>query len=90
MQLFIQIAVSMALGIAGLIVLILGMRWFRSGSVSKRLNQYVASPLDNTHSRANTARIPARVITGSFFNRTFLPVFRGIGRFFGMTNFWLH
>ena len=83
MQLFMQITVSMALGIAGLIVLVLGTRWFRSGSVSKRLNQYVAAPLDNSHSRANSARLPPRVITGSFFNRTVLPTFRGIGRFFG-------
>jgi tight adherence protein C len=83
MQPFVQITISMALGIAGLIVLILGTRWFRSGSISKRLNQYVAAPLDNTRSRANAARIPPRVITGSFYNRTFLPAFRGIGRFFG-------
>jgi tight adherence protein C len=83
MQLYMQITLSIALGIAGLIVLVLGMRWYKSGSVSKRLNQYVAGPLDNTHKRVNIARIQPRVITGSFFTRTVLPVFRGIGRFFG-------
>ena len=83
MQLFMQITISMVLGIAGLIVLVLGTRWLMSGSVTKRLNQYVAAPLDNTHSRVNAARLPPRLITGSFFNRTLLPAFRGIGSFFG-------
>ena len=83
MQLYMQISVSVVLGVAGLAVLIFGMRWFRSGSISKRLNQYVAAPLDNSRNRANAFRIPPRVITGSFFNRTILPAFRGVGRFFG-------
>jgi tight adherence protein C len=83
MQLYMQISISVILGVAGLVVLIFGMRWFRSGSVSKRLNQYVAAPLDNSRTRVNAARLPPRVITGSFFNRTILPAFRGVGRFFG-------
>lgn len=66
MQLYMQISVSVVLGVAGLAVLIFGMRWFRSGSISKRLNQYVAAPLDNSRNRANAFRIPPRVITGSF------------------------
>jgi tight adherence protein C len=83
MQLFMQITISMVLAIAGIAILVLGARWLMSGSVSKRLNQYVAVPIDSTHSRANAARIQPRIITGSFINRTITPAIRGIGRFFG-------
>lgn len=83
MQLLMQITISMALGLAGLVVLVLGARWLRSGSLSKRLVQYVSTPLDNTPSRANAIRIQPRMITGSFLNRTLIPAIRGVGRFFG-------
>ncbi|OGO60458.1 MAG: hypothetical protein A2032_01500 [Chloroflexi bacterium RBG_19FT_COMBO_49_13] len=83
MQLFMQITISIASGIAGLTILVLGARWLRSGSLSKRLVQYVETPLESTHSRSNTIRIQPRVITGSFFTRVFIPGIRGIGRFLG-------
>jgi tight adherence protein C len=83
MQLFIQIAISIALGLAGLSILVLSMRWLRSGSISKRLVQYVETPLESTHGRANAARIQPRLISGSFSSRIFTPTIRGIGRFFG-------
>ena len=44
MQLFLQISVSFILGIAGLVVLVLGARWLSTNTLSKRLNQYVAAP----------------------------------------------
>jgi tight adherence protein C len=83
MPLFMQITISMVLGVAGLAVLVLSVRWLTSGSVSKRLVQYVETPLESTHGRANAIRIQPRVITGSFVSRTFTPAIRGIGRFFG-------
>ena len=83
MQLFMQISISIALGIAGLIVLILGARWLNSSSLSKRLDQYVASPLENSGNKANAVRIQPRLITGSFFNRTITPAIHAIGGFFG-------
>jgi tight adherence protein C len=83
MQLFMQITISMALGVVGLIFLVLSVRWLRSGSLSKRLVQYVETPLESTRGRANTIRIQPRIITGSFVSRTFNPAIRGIGRFFG-------
>jgi tight adherence protein C len=83
MQLFMQISISIALGIVGLIVLILGARWLNSSSLSKRLDQYVASPLDNSGNKANAVRIQPRLITGSFFNRTITPAIHAIGGFFG-------
>src|SRR4030042_6184186 len=83
MPLFIQISISMILGLAGLAILILGARWLRAGSVSKRLVQYVAAPLDNTRSQVNVSLMQTRLITGSFFTRTLIPAIRGIGRFFG-------
>ncbi len=78
-----QIIISITLGIAGLLFIILSMRWLRSGSLTKRLVQYVETPLEDTHIRPNTVRIQPRVITGSFTSRTFTPAFRAIGRFFG-------
>jgi hypothetical protein len=45
-MLFVQIAISFALGIIGLIILILGARWLSSGSLASRLSQYVESPTD--------------------------------------------
>ena len=83
MQMFTQIGMSLALGIAGLIVLVLGARWLNSNTMSKRLNQYVAIPLETTHSRTNTARTQSRVITGSFVNRTITPAIKVVGSFFG-------
>jgi tight adherence protein C len=83
MQVLSQISLSAALGVSGLIILMLSVRWLRSGSMSKRLNEYVASPLEDQTNRANSTRLPPRVITGSFFNRIFIPAIRGIGRFFG-------
>jgi hypothetical protein len=47
MQLNMQIIISIALGIAGLTILVLSVRWLRSGSVSKRLVQYVENPLED-------------------------------------------
>jgi tight adherence protein C len=83
MQPFTQIAISTVLGIAGLIVLVFSAHWLRSGSISKRLNQYVATPLESTRNRGGAIRIQPRIITGSFFNRIFSPAIHGIGSFFG-------
>jgi tight adherence protein C len=78
-----QISISVALGIAGLLFLVLSVRWMRSGSLTKRLVQYVETPLEDTYSRSKAVRIQPRVITGSFSSRTFIPAIRAIGRFFG-------
>jgi tight adherence protein C len=83
MQMFTQISLSIALGIAGLVVLILGARWLSANTMSKRLNQYVTVPLDTNPNRANTARTQSRVITGSFINRAVTPTIKAVGRFFG-------
>ncbi len=83
MQIFTQISLSLALGIAGIVILVLGARWLSTNTMSKRLNQYVAAPLDNTRSRANSGRNQSRVISGSFANRTITPAIKGVGRFFG-------
>jgi tight adherence protein C len=83
MQLYSQITMSMILSIAGLAILVLSVRWLRKGSLSKRLVQYVSTPLDTTLNRKNAPQIQTRIITGSFFNRVFTPAIRGIGRFFG-------
>ena len=83
MQLFLQITVSFILGIAGLVVLVLGARWLSTNTLSKRLNQYVSVPLDTSRSKANATRVQPRNITGSFIARTITPAIKGIGRFFG-------
>ena len=83
MQLYLQITLSTLLGAAGLTILIISARWLRSGSVSKRLVQYVETPLETSRSRTTVSRVQPRLITGSFINRTFIPAIRGVGRFFG-------
>ena len=83
MQQYMQIIISIALGIAGLTILVLSVRWLRSGSVSKRLVQYVENPLEDGKGRSNAARVQPRLITGSFGSRIFTPAIRGIGRLFG-------
>jgi tight adherence protein C len=82
MQLFMQITISIALGIAGLTVITLGVRWLRSSGIDKRLVQYVETPLQSSSSRS-VARIQPRVITGSFFNRTITPAIKWVGGVFG-------
>jgi tight adherence protein C len=83
MQLTTQIGISIVLGIVGVSFLILSVRWLRTGNLSKRLVQYVETPLDDSRARKNFVRIQPRVITGSFSSRIFTPFIRGIGRFFG-------
>jgi tight adherence protein C len=83
MQLYIQIGLSIFLGIAGVSFVILSIRWLRTGNMSKRLVQYVETPLDDAHMRKNAVRIQPRVITGSFGSRIILPAIRGVGRLFG-------
>ena len=83
MQLIMQITISVVLGILGISVLILSLRWLRSGNFSKRLVQYVEAPLEGIQTRANMVRMQPRVITGSFTSRTFLPAIRWVGRLFG-------
>jgi tight adherence protein C len=83
MQLLMQLSVSIALGIAGLVAIVLGVRWLRSNTVDKRLVQYVETPLQDTDSRVPMARQQPRMIQGSFFNRTAVPAIKAIGRFFG-------
>lgn len=83
MQLNMLIIVSITLGILGLVLLVLSIRWLRTGGLSKRLLQYVSVPIDDKRTRANTARIQPRIITGSFVSRTLIPAVRSVGRFFG-------
>jgi tight adherence protein C len=83
MQLFLQIGLSVILGFLGIIFIALAVRSLRSGTVSKRLTQYVEAPLEESHFRKIPVRIQPRIITGSFSSRIFVPALRGIGRFFG-------
>jgi tight adherence protein C len=83
MQLLSQIIVSFILGILGIAFLILSVRWLRSGTLSKRLSQYVEAPLEESTRRKNLVRIQPRIITGSFGSRIFVPAIRAVGRFFG-------
>jgi tight adherence protein C len=83
MQLFMQITISIALGIAGIAILLLSLRWLRSGGINTRLVQYVEVPLQIGSNRGNVARVQPRLITGSFFSRTVMPAIRAIGGFFG-------
>ncbi len=78
-----QISISIGLGVAGLLFIVLSVGWLRSESLSKRLAQYVETSIDDTRSRTNTIRIQPRVLTGSFTSRTLMPAIRGIGRLFG-------
>lgn len=83
MQLQMLITISILLSIAGIAFLVLSVRWMRKGTVSKRLVQFVDTPVETTRTRSNTPQMPTRVITGSLLNRTLTPAIRWIGRFFG-------
>jgi tight adherence protein C len=83
MQLIMQISIAIALGLAGITILVLSVRWLMSGSVDQRLIQYVEAPLQTTSSHANVARVQPRLITGSFFSRTVIPAIKWVGGVFG-------
>ncbi len=83
MQLFMQIGLSIILGVLGVVFIVLAVRSLRTGTLDKRLTQYVEAPLEEGSSRKTTARIQPRLITGSFSSRIFIPALRGIGRLFG-------
>ena len=83
MQQSMQIIISFALGIAGLTIIALGVRWLSSGNFNKRLVQYVENPVQSSINQGIIPRIQPRVITGSFFNRVFAPGIKWVGRFFG-------
>ncbi|OGO28554.1 MAG: hypothetical protein A2136_06650 [Chloroflexi bacterium RBG_16_54_11] len=83
MPVFLQITFGIALGALGLVILVVGARWLLASSISKRLVQYVETPLDESRQRVNISRIQPRLITGSFLNRTVTPALRAVGRFFG-------
>lgn len=83
MQLIMQIIISIVMDILGITILILSLRWLRSGNVNKRLLQYVETPLEGMQNRSNPVRIQPRMITGSFVSRTITPVIRWLGRLFG-------
>jgi tight adherence protein C len=83
MQYLMQITLSLVLGIAGITIIVLGVRWLTTSNVSKRLVQYVETPLQVMEGKKNTPRIQPRNITGSFFGRVVTPAIKAIGRFFG-------
>jgi tight adherence protein C len=83
MQLIMQIIISIALGLAGLTAIVLGIRWLRTNTVNTRLVQYVETPLQAMDGKTGATRMQPRVITGSFMSRTVTPALKAIGRFFG-------
>jgi tight adherence protein C len=83
MQIIMQIIISLVMGILGISILILSLRWLRTGNMNKRLVQYVEAPLEGVQNRANVVRLQPRVITGSFVSRIITPAIRWIGRLFG-------
>ncbi len=83
MQYLMQISISLILGIAGLTIIVLAIRWLTSSNVDKRLVQYVESPLQVMDTRKATPRMQPRNITGSLFSRIITPAIKAIGRFFG-------
>jgi tight adherence protein C len=83
MQLIMQLSISAALAIAGIVAIVLAVRWIRTNSMDKRLVQYVETPLQGMDSKVPVARQQPRVIQGSFTNRTVVPAIKAVGRFFG-------
>jgi tight adherence protein C len=83
MQLFMQIGLSIILGLFGILFIFISIRSMRSGNMSQRLVQYVETPLEDGLTKKNVIQRQTRIITGSFTSRTLLPALRAIGRFFG-------
>jgi tight adherence protein C len=83
MQILIQVIISAVLGIAGIAILLLSLRWLTSNNMGRRLVQYVEAPLENTDLRSKIIRSQPRLITGSFGSRVVVPVVKWIGALFG-------
>ncbi len=83
MQLYVQIGLSFTLGIAGIVAIVLSVRWLRTNTLSRRLVQYVEAPLETTGSHRLAVNVQPRVITGSFTSRTVIPAVKWIGGLFG-------
>lgn len=83
MQITMQIIISIIMGILGITIFILNIRWLRAGSLKQRLVQYVEIPLEGLQDRSIGIRIQPRTITGSFISRIITPTIRGVGGLFG-------
>ncbi len=83
MQLYLQVGGSFALGIVGIIAIVLSVRWLRTNSMTRRLVQYVEAPLEPTRTHGLVVNVQPRVITGSFMSRTLIPAIKWIGGLFG-------
>ncbi len=83
MQILMQVTISAVLGIAGFAVLLLSFRWLKTNTMSKRLVQYVETPLENSDLRSRIVRSQSRIITGSFGSRVIVPTIKWIGALFG-------
>jgi tight adherence protein C len=83
MQILIQVIISAVLGIAGIAILLLSLRWLTSNNMGRRLVQYVEAPLENTDLRSKIIRSQPRLITGSFGSRVVVPAVKWIGALFG-------
>jgi tight adherence protein C len=83
MQILIQVIISAVLGIAGIAILLLSLRWLTSNNMGRRLVQYVEAPLENTDLRSKIIRSQPRLITGTFGSRVVVPAVKWIGALFG-------
>lgn len=81
-----QVLLSVTIGILiiglGPLLWILSARWFRADDVSERLQEFTG--IHETAQTRTSIDYARRIgLTGSFFQRTFIPFIRNIGKFFG-------
>ena len=75
--------VGAALGVIGLVFLILALRWVNADDVTDRLKEYVAETTPDQRRWRNRGAVAPRELTGSLVSRLIMPVIRGIGRLLG-------
>jgi tight adherence protein C len=83
MQIILIGIIGSALGVIGLVFLILSLRWVQMDDVTERLKEYVTDTTVEQHRWRGRGPVAPRELTGSLVARLILPVVRGVGRFLG-------
>jgi len=75
--------IGAALGVVGLVFLVLSLRWISADNITDRLKEYVADTTVDQHRWRSRGPVAPRELSGSLVARLIMPVIRGVGRFLG-------
>lgn len=83
MQIVLIGIIGAALGIIGLVFLVLSLRWIQMDDVTERLKEYVTDTSVDTHRWRGRGPVAPRELSGSLTARLIMPTVHGIGQFLG-------